>query len=54
MSAFGPLRHRPFREAALIGAAALIVLAVLSSRDVHTLRHELPEPRSAPVEESVA
>jgi len=50
----GPIAQAAGREATLIGAAALMAvsfLAMLSSRDVRTLRHRLPEPA---VEESFA
>lgn len=55
--AIGPIAHAVGAEATLIGAGLLMVLAVfgmLSSRDVRTLRHELPKPQPAPVEESLA
>jgi MFS family permease len=55
--AVGPIAATVGNERAMIGAGVLMVLAVfgmLSSRDVRTLRHELPEPRSGHVEESVA
>jgi MFS family permease len=50
----GPIAHVVGAEAALIGAGVLMavsVLAMLSSRDVRTLRHKLPERA---VEESFA
>ena len=52
--AIGPIAQAAGREVTLIGAAALMVvsfLAMLSSRDVRTLRHRLPERA---VEESFA
>ena len=54
--AVGPIAHAVGVRATLVGAGALIVLAVagmLISRDVRTLRHELPEPASGPMKESV-
>ena len=55
--AIGPISHAAGVEPTLIGASALLILAVfgmLSSRDVRTLRHKLPEPAAEPMEESVA
>ncbi|XVU25603.1 MFS transporter [Actinoplanes sp. CA-054009] len=53
----GPISHVVGVEATLVGAGVLVVLAVLgmlASRDVRTLRHELPERDPGPVKESVA
>jgi MFS family permease len=53
----GPVAQAVGVEATLVGAAALIGLAVvgmLSSRDVRHLRHRLPERASAPMEELAA
>ncbi|WP_433372908.1 MFS transporter [Actinoplanes sp. CA-142083] len=53
----GPISHAAGREATLVGAGLLMIAAVvfmLSSRDVRTLPHKLPEPATGPVEESVA
>ncbi|MFF5294939.1 MFS transporter [Paractinoplanes globisporus] len=53
----GPIAQVAGREATLIGAGVLMAVSfigMLSSRDVRTLRHKLPEPRKAPVEESFA
>jgi MFS family permease len=55
--AIGPIAHLAGAGPTLIGAAVLMTVAglgMLSSRDVRTLRHELPERRPAPVEESLA
>jgi len=55
--AIGPISQAAGLEPTLIGAAVLIALAVfgmLSSRDVRTLPHKLPEPAAGTVEESVA
>jgi MFS family permease len=55
--AVGPVAHTIGVEPTLVGAAVLItgaVLFMLSSRDVRTLRHKLPEPAGGPVGESVA
>jgi MFS family permease len=55
--AIGPIAQTVGLEATLVGAGTLMtvaVLAMLSSRDVRTLRHELPEPAPATVEESLA
>jgi hypothetical protein len=54
--AVGPVSHVAGVEPTLIGAGLLMVTAVLgmlSSRDVRTLPHKLPEPTSGPVTESV-
>jgi MFS family permease len=53
----GPIAHAIGVEPTLIGATVLMtgaVLFMLSSRDVRTLRHKLPEPAGTPVGESVA
>ncbi|MBM2616740.1 MFS transporter [Actinoplanes sp. LDG1-06] len=53
----GPIAGVAGVEVTLIGAGLLITLAVagmLISRDVRTLRHELPERDPGPVKESVA
>ncbi|SNY63576.1 MFS transporter [Paractinoplanes atraurantiacus] len=53
----GPISHVVGVEATLVGAGVLVVLAVigmLASRDVRTLRHELPDRDPGPVKESVA
>lgn len=53
----GPIAQLAGREAALIGAGLLMVAAVafmLSSRDVRTLAHKLPEPAAEPMKESIA
>ena len=55
--AVGPIAHAVGVNPTLVGATVLITLAVvgmLSSRDVRTLRHEVPEPEFGPVKESVA
>jgi MFS family permease len=55
--AAGPLAQVFGREATLVGAGSLMVVAVLamlSSRDVRTVAHKLPEPADEPVKESVA
>jgi MFS family permease len=55
--AVGPVADAVGVRPTMIGAAALMLLAVagmLSSRDVRHLRHELPERGTAPVKESVA
>ncbi|MET0425716.1 MAG: MFS transporter [Actinoplanes sp.] len=55
--AIGPIAHAVGIRPTLIGATVLMTAAVLfmlSSRDVRTLRHHLPEPASAPVKESAA
>jgi len=55
--AIGPVSDAIGIEATLVGAAALMLLAVLgmlTSRDVRHLRHKLPEPAVAPMEESTA
>jgi MFS family permease len=55
--AIGPIAGVAGVEAAMIGVGVLMTLAVLgmlSSRDVRTLRHELPPARSESVEQSVA
>jgi MFS family permease len=55
--AVGPIAHAVGLTPTLVGAAVLMTLAVigmLSSRDVRTLRHELPQVQPAPVKESVA
>jgi MFS family permease len=55
--AAGPLAQVFGREATLVGAGSLMVVAVLamlSSRDVRTLAHKLPEPADEPVKESIA
>ncbi|HET6531897.1 MAG TPA: MFS transporter [Actinoplanes sp.] len=52
--AAGPIADAVGVEATLIGAAALILVAVLgmlSSRDVRHLRHRLPDRRSTPMEQ---
>ena len=54
--AIGPIAVAAGREATLIGAGLIMVasvVAMLSSRDVRTLPHQVPEPREEPVEESV-
>jgi predicted MFS family arabinose efflux permease len=54
--AVGPIAHAIGLTPTLVGAAVLMTLAVLgmlSSRDVRTLRHELPRARPAAVKESV-
>ncbi|GIM97272.1 MFS transporter [Paractinoplanes toevensis] len=54
--AIGPISHVVGTEATLVGAGILVTgafLAQLSSRDVRTLPHKLPEPENAPVKESV-
>jgi MFS family permease len=54
--AVGPIAHAVGLRPTLIGLAVLMTLAVVfmvSSRDVRTLRHKLPEPAAAPVGESV-
>jgi len=54
--AIGPISQAVGLEPTLIGAAVLIALAVLgmlSSRDVRTLPHKLPERVAGPMEESV-
>ncbi|MEV4346546.1 MFS transporter [Actinoplanes sp. NPDC049596] len=53
----GPISHQVGVEATLVGAGVLVIVAVLgmlSSRDVRTLRHELPQRDPGPVKESVA
>ena len=55
--AIGPISHAIGIEATLLGATVLITLAVvgmLSSRDVRTLPHALPDPETGPVKQSVA
>jgi len=55
--AIGPIAHAAGVAATLVGAAALMtvaVLAMLSSRDVRRLRHKLPEPAPRPMEQSSA
>jgi MFS family permease len=55
--AIGPIAGVAGVKPTLIGAAVLItaaVFAMLSSRDVRTLRHKLPEPAVRPMEESTA
>ncbi|WP_127505354.1 MFS transporter [Actinoplanes solisilvae] len=55
--AVGPISHAVGVEATLVGAAVLMTLAVvgmLSSRDVRTLPHALPEPEPSTVKQSVA
>ncbi|GIF24793.1 MFS family permease [Actinoplanes tereljensis] len=55
--AIGPISHVVGTEATLIGAGVLITVAFLgqlSSRDVRTLAHKLPEPENPLVKESVA
>jgi len=55
--AVGPIARAAGVEATLIGAGVLMTVAVLgmlSSRDVRTLPHKLPEPSPRAVEESVA
>jgi MFS family permease len=55
--AIGPIAHVTGAKAALIGAGVIMVVAILaqlSSRDVRTLPHKLPEPEIQPVKESVA
>ncbi|MEU4243817.1 MFS transporter [Actinoplanes sp. NPDC026619] len=55
--AIGPISHAVGAEAALIGAGVLMTVAFvgqLSSRDVRTLPHKLPEPENELVKESVA
>ncbi|MGX6604450.1 MFS transporter [Micromonosporaceae bacterium Da 78-11] len=55
--AVGPVSQAIGVRPTLIGAAVLMTLAVifmLSSRDVRTLRHKVPEPAAVPVGESVA
>ncbi|GAA0536431.1 MFS transporter [Paractinoplanes ferrugineus] len=55
--AIGPISHAVGTRSTLLGAAVLMVAAFvlqLSSRDVRTLRHKLPEPEIRPVKESVA
>ncbi|GAA2652465.1 MFS transporter [Paractinoplanes durhamensis] len=55
--AIGPISHVIGAEATLIGAGSLMVIAILaqlSSRDIRTLRHKLPEPENESVKESVA
>lgn len=55
--AAGPIAEAVGVPATLVGAAVLIMLAVLgmlSRRDVRHLRHELPERRVRPVKELVA
>jgi MFS family permease len=54
--AIGPIAQSAGLEPTLVGAAVIVTVAVLgmlSSRDVRTLRHELPEPAPGPVKESV-
>jgi hypothetical protein len=53
----GPVGQAVGPEPTLIGAAVLIVVAVLgmlASRDVRTLRHRVPSERAAPMEELAA
>jgi MFS family permease len=53
----GPLSQAFGREATLIGAGLIMTVAVLgmlSSRDVRTLAHKLPEPAPAAMKESIA
>jgi MFS family permease len=53
----GPISQAVGVEATLIGAAALVLIAtlgMLSSRDVRTLPHRLPERSPKPMEESMA
>jgi MFS family permease len=53
--AIGPIAHAAGVKPTLIGAGTLMtlaVLAMLSSRDVRTLRHKLPEPAPRPMKES--
>jgi MFS family permease len=55
--AVGPIAQAVGLEATLVGAGLIMTVAVigmLSSRDVRTLRHELPKPEKVPREESVA
>jgi len=52
----GPIAQLAGPEATLVGAGLLMIASVvfmLSSRDVRTLPHKLPEPGMRPVEESV-
>jgi MFS family permease len=54
--AVGPFAHVVGIETTLIGATVLMTLAVifmLSSRDVRTLQHKLPEPETGAVKQSV-
>ncbi|MEU4621035.1 MFS transporter [Actinoplanes sp. NPDC023801] len=54
--AVGPIAHGVGLEATLVGAGAVATVAVagmLTSRDVRTLRHRLPEDRPQAVTESV-
>jgi MFS family permease len=53
--AIGPIAHVAGVRATLIGATVIMtvaVLAMLSSRDVRTLRHKLPEAAPRAMEES--
>jgi MFS family permease len=55
--AIGPIAHAVGARPTLIGAGVLMAVAVLiqlTSRDVRTLPHKLPEPENQPVKESVA
>jgi hypothetical protein len=55
--AIGPISHAAGVGPTLIGASVIVILAVfgmLSSRDVRTLPHKLPESAAESVEESVA
>ena len=55
--AIGPIAQVAGRGATLIAAGLIMIISVvamLSSRDVRTLPHKLPEPAQARVEESVA
>jgi MFS family permease len=55
--AIGPIAQLAGREATLLGAGLLMVAAVVfmvSSRDVRTLPHKLPEAADEPVKESFA
>ncbi|GIE96292.1 MFS transporter [Paractinoplanes rishiriensis] len=55
--AMGPIAHAAGIKPTLIGAAALMIIAgigMLSSREVRTLRHELPKRQPEPVTESLA
>jgi MFS family permease len=54
--AVGPIAHEVGLEVALVGAGVVATVAVagmLSSRDVRTLRHRVPEGEPRPVTESV-
>jgi MFS family permease len=55
--AIGPIAETAGADRTMVGAAVLMLIAVvgmLSSREVRHLRHKLPERATTPVEESLA